>query len=71
MPQNVDVQTRNMEMTERINDYVSKKSEKLVRHLQQIEEVRVELTYNKSARSEADRYTSEITVRGKKMTLRT
>ncbi len=71
MAQNVDVQTRNMELTDRINDYISQKSQKLLRHLSQIEDVRVELTYHKSSRNEADRYSAEITVRGKKLILRT
>ena len=71
MAQNVDVQTHNMELTDRINDYVSKKSEKLIRHLPQLDDVRVDLTFHKSARSETDRFSAEITVRGKKMLLRT
>ena len=67
---NVDVQTRNMELTDRINEYVTTKAERLSRHLPQIEEVRVELTYLKSARSATDRYNAEITVRGKNLLLR-
>ena len=66
----VDVQTRNMEMTDSINEYVTSKAERLSRHLPQIEEVRVELTYLKSARSAADRFNAEITVRGKNLLLR-
>ena len=68
--QHVDVQTRNMELTDRINEYVTTKAERLSRHLPQIEEVRVELTYLKSARSATDRYSAEITVRGKNLLLR-
>jgi putative sigma-54 modulation protein len=70
MSQNVEVQTRNMEMTEAIKDYVTNKAERLSRHLPQIEDVRVELTYLKSARSLADRFNAEITVRGKNLLLR-
>jgi putative sigma-54 modulation protein len=70
MSQNVDVQTRNMEMTEAIKDYVTNRAERLERHLPQIEDVRVELTYLKSARSASDRFNSEITVRGKNLLLR-
>lgn len=66
----VDVQTRNLEMTDAIQEYVTNKSERLSRHLPQIEEVRVELTYLKSARSAADRFNAEITVRGKNLLLR-
>lgn len=67
---NVDVQTRNMEMTDAINKYVNDKAERLSRHLPQIEDVRVELTYFKSARSASDRFSAEITARGKGLLLR-
>lgn len=70
MSQNVDVQTRNMEMTDAIKDYVINRAERLSRHLPQIEDVRVELTYLKSARSVNDKFNSEITVRGKNLLLR-
>lgn len=66
----VDVQTRNMELTDRINEYVTEKAERLSRHLPQIEDVRVEITYLKSARNASDRYNAEITVRGKGLLLR-
>lgn len=67
---NVDIQIRNMEMTDAIQEYVSRRVNRLVRHLPQIEDVRVELTYLKSARSAADRFNAEITVRGKNLLLR-
>lgn len=70
MSQNVDVQTRNMDLTDAIKDYVTNKAERLSRHLPQIEDVRVELTYLKSARSISDRFDAEITVRGKNLLLR-
>jgi putative sigma-54 modulation protein len=66
----VDVQTRNMELTDAIKEYVTNKAERLSRHLPQIEDVRVELTYLKSARNASDRFNSEITVRGKALLLR-
>lgn len=70
MSQNVDVLTRSMDLTDAIKDYVTNKVERLGRHLPQIEDVRVELTYLKSARSASDRFNAEITVRGKNLTLR-
>jgi putative sigma-54 modulation protein len=70
MTPKVDIQTRNMELTDRIHDYVSTKLEKLDRHLPQLEDIRVELTYFKSARSATDRYTAEVTARGKSLLLR-
>ena len=70
MAQKIDIQTRSMELSDRIQDYVSRKVEKLDRHLPQVEDVRVELTHFKSARSAADRYSAQITVRGKNLLLR-
>lgn len=70
MTPKVDIQTRNMELTDRIHDYVSTKVEKLDRHLPQIEDIRIELTYFQSARSATDRYTAEVTARGKNLLLR-
>lgn len=66
----VDIYGRNMEVTERIHDYVTKKVSKLDRYLPGIEEARVDLAYIKSARSAADRQVAQITVRGKGFILR-
>jgi putative sigma-54 modulation protein len=66
----VEIYGRNMDVTERINDYVTKKVAKLDRYLPGIEEARVDLAYIKSARSAADRQVAQITVRGKGFILR-
>jgi putative sigma-54 modulation protein len=66
----VEVYGRNMEVTERIQDYVTKKVGKLDRKLAGIEEARVDVAYVKSARSVADRQVAQITVRGKGFILR-
>jgi putative sigma-54 modulation protein len=66
----VDIYVRNMELTDRINDYVNKKVTKLDRFLPGIDEARVDLAYIKSARSAADRQVAQITVRGKGFILR-
>jgi putative sigma-54 modulation protein len=66
----VDVYTRSIEVTERINDYVTKKVARLDRFLPDIEETRVDLAFNKSARNAADRHVAQITLRGKGYTLR-
>jgi len=70
MAPKVEILTHSMELTDRVHDYVSGKAEKLPRHLPQIDEIRIELTHFKSARNAADRYASEITVRGKNLILR-
>lgn len=66
----VDIFTKNMEVTDRINDYVNKKVSKLDRFLLGIDEARVDLNYLKSARSSSDRQVAQITIRGKGYILR-
>lgn len=67
----VDIFAKNMEVNERLNDYVTKKVSKLDRFLSGIEETRVDLAYIKSARSQSDRQVAQITVWGKGFILRT
>jgi putative sigma-54 modulation protein len=66
----VEIYGRNMEITERIKDYVTKKVSKLDRFLTGIDEARVDLAFVKSARSASDRQVAQITVRGKGYILR-
>jgi putative sigma-54 modulation protein len=70
MALDVEVYTRNMDVTDRIQDYVQKKVGKLDRYRPGIEEARVDLSYVKSARSSTDRQVAQITVRGKGFVLR-
>lgn len=70
MTPEVEIFGRNMEVTDRIHDFVMKKVGKLDRYLPGIEEARVDLAYVKSARSAADRQVAQITVRGKGFILR-
>ncbi|OQY36247.1 MAG: ribosomal subunit interface protein [Anaerolineaceae bacterium 4572_5.1] len=71
MTHKVEVLGRNMEVTDQIHDYVSGKAEKLDRYLKEIEETRIELAYVESARSAIDRQVAQITVRGRRLLLRT
>ena len=66
----VEIYGRNIEITERIDEYVTKKVSKLDRYLNSIEDARVDLAYVKSARSAADRQVAQITIRGKGYILR-
>lgn len=70
MTLNVEIYGRNLELTDRIQEYVDKKVSKLDRYLPGIEEARVDLVYEKSARSATDRQVAQITVRGKGFILR-
>ncbi len=71
MTHEVKVFGRNINVTDNMHDYVSGKAEKLDRYLKEIEETRVELSHVKSARSASDRQVAQITVRGKRLLLRT
>lgn len=66
----VEINVRNMELSDRLNDYVEKKVGKLDRYLDTIEEAQVDLTYAKTARSAQDRQVAQVTVRGKGVLLR-
>ena len=66
----VDIYGRNMEITERIQEYVDKKVSKLDRYISNIDQARVDLAYAKSARSASDRHVAQITITGKGYILR-
>ena len=70
MTQKIETLARNMRLTDNIRDYVEKKAAKLERFLQEIDEIRVELSHIKSARSALDRQVAQITVHGKGFILR-
>lgn len=66
----VSIYSRNMQVSDRLNDYIETKAGKLDKYLPGIDEARVDLAYVKSARSVSDRQVAQITVRGKKFILR-
>ena len=70
MPFQIEITGRNMEVTDRLNDYVTKKISKLDRYLNDIDEAHVDLAYAKSARSASDRNVAQLTIRGKGFILR-
>lgn len=71
MTEKIEIVARNMRLTENVKDYIEKKAAKLERHLQEIEEVRVEVSHAKSVRSATDRQVAQITLHGKGFILRT
>lgn len=64
------INVRNLQLSERIEEYVDKKTNKFIRHLPMLDEIRVDLTHNKTARNANDRYVAQITIQGKKLLLR-
>jgi putative sigma-54 modulation protein len=71
MSNKVEIQTRNIKLTEKIETYVNKKAGKLDHYLPAIEEAYIELTHHQAARNSLDRNVAQITVRGKGILLRT
>ncbi len=71
MTNKIDIQARNMRLTDNTREYVEKKAAKLERHLQEIEEIYIELSHEKTARQASDRQVAQMTVRGKGFMLRT
>ena len=71
MTEKIDIVARNMRLTDNVKEYIEKKAAKLERHLQEIDEIRVEVSHVKSARSATDRQVAQITAHGKGFILRT
>ena len=71
MTEKIEIVARNMRLTDNLREYIEKKADKLERHLQDIEEVRVEVSHVKSARSATDRQVAQLTVHGRGFILRT
>jgi putative sigma-54 modulation protein len=71
MATKVDLQGRNIGLSDRIRKHVEQRAGKLDHYLPIIEEAYVELTHHKSARNINDRNVAQITVRGKGLILRT
>lgn len=70
MPVDVIINAKNMDLTDRLQDYVQKKVGKLDKYLDIISEAKVDLTYAQTARSAKDRNVAQITLRGKGVVLR-
>lgn len=71
MEDKIAIYSKNLEISDRTHDYVIGKIGKVDRFLQDIDEIRVDLSHMKNARNAADRYSSQITIRGKGYILRT
>ncbi|MFP3855407.1 MAG: HPF/RaiA family ribosome-associated protein, partial [Anaerolineales bacterium] len=67
---NVNVNTRNMDVNDRLEDYIHHKIDKLDRFLDILESATVDLTYAQSARAADDRQVAQITLRGPGVLLR-
>lgn len=66
---NVQIYNRNLELTERLSEYVESKVERLSRYLADIEDVRVDLSAT-NARDASRRMVAQITIRVRRSVLR-
>jgi len=66
----VEISTHNLELSKRLEEYVTKKASRLDRHLDALEEAKVDLAYERTARDSQDRQIAQITVRGRGILLR-
>lgn len=71
MDQKLEITVKNMELTDRIKEYIEKKVPRLERLLPAIETMKFDLSFTKTARNRADREVAEITLTGKGFVLRT
>jgi putative sigma-54 modulation protein len=71
MDENIVINVRNMDLTERVQEYVEKKVPRLERLLPDIENVKFDLSIIKNARNKADREVAQLTLTGKGFVLRT
>jgi putative sigma-54 modulation protein len=66
----IDIYTKDLELSDRIHDYATKKVARLEKFLNEIDECRVDLGAAKTARNAADRYIAQVTIRGRGFILR-
>ena len=64
MERKIDIFTKELELTEELHKTIDKKINRLYRFLDQINETRIDLTHNKTARETDNRYVAQITLRG-------
>lgn len=70
MPIAVDIHVREMELGDRLRDYVESRVSKLDHYLDILDEANVDLRYARTARNAEDRQVAQLTVRGKGVLLR-
>ncbi len=64
------INVKNMDLSDKLRDYIEKKVGKLDRYLDIIDQAQVDLTHAKTARNAKDRQVAQLTIRGKGVVLR-
>lgn len=71
MDEKIVITVKNMEITDRLQEYVEKKTPRLERLLPGIESMKFDLSFAKNARNRSDREIAQLTINGKGFVLRT
>jgi putative sigma-54 modulation protein len=66
----VEISTRNIDLSDRLKDYVTKKVSRLDKYLDILEDAKVDLSFAQAARDAKDRQVAQLTIRGKGVLLR-
>jgi len=66
----IEINVKNMQLSDNLREYVEKKVGKLDRYLDIIDSAKVDLNYAKTARNAEDRQVAQLTIRGKGVVLR-
>ncbi|MCJ7568624.1 MAG: ribosome-associated translation inhibitor RaiA [Anaerolineales bacterium] len=66
----IEINVKNMDLSDQLREYVEKKVAKLDRYLDTIDQAQVDLTHAKTARNAKDRQVAQLTIRGKGVVLR-
>lgn len=66
----IEINVKNMDLSDKLRDYVEKKVAKIDRYLDIIDYAQVDLTNAQTARNAKDRQVAQLTIRGKGVVLR-
>jgi len=70
MSSKTDIYIKDMDLTEELRDYIEKKSDKLDKFLNNIDEKRIDLAFVKTAREPDNKFVAQVTLRGRGFILR-
>lgn len=66
----IDIHSKDMEVDDRLYSYITKRAARVERYIKGVRDLRIDLSFIKSARDANDRQVAEITLRGKGFILR-
>jgi putative sigma-54 modulation protein len=70
MAAKVEIFAHELKLDQDLRDYVTDKTERIDRYMDEVDEARVDLSFRRATRSAQDRYKAQITLRGKGFVLR-